>query len=146
MCLASLCDILRCNRDNWKWPDPKRCNRNRMKHRRHYCSLLLHKCFPAEESEAVHHLQMDLEHEFCKPLSCDPEDYRHVDQADADGKARVWVVLGTIFLCVAIVGYYASIYMSYGGVRRSADLRRVKGAGFGGYLSRTLGREKAKAY
>ena len=57
MCLAGLCDILRCKHQHgsWSWPDPKRCNRNRMKHRRHYCNLLLHKCFPADASEAVHH-------------------------------------------------------------------------------------------
>lgn len=74
------------------------------------------------------------------------QDYSHVETADQEGRARVWVVLGTILVCILVLIYYATVYMKYGGVRRSADLRRVRDKGVGAYFKKALGREKSKAY
>jgi len=144
-CLASLCDILRCEGEHWKPPEPKRCNKHKMQHLKHRCNMLLHKCFPSEESEAVHHLQMDLSHEFCQPLSCNPADYAHVLEVPSKN-SRVWYILGCVVLLVVLAVYYISMYLTYGGASQSADLVRRRPNEQGGMFAYLFSRTKPKTY
>jgi len=142
-CLASLCDILRCDGPEWTPPNPKRCSKQRMQHRKHYCNMLLHKCFPAEESEAIHHLQMELSHEFCVPMSCNPAEYAHVLEVPSK-HSRIWFIIGCVVLGVILVVYYISMYLTFGGATTSADLIRRRPSDqswFGSLFSKAKSKE-----
>jgi len=88
---------------------------------------------------------MDLSHEYCTPLSCDPEDYAHV-LAVYSSRGRVWWVLGAVFLIIGVTVYYVIIYINYGGVRRSADLIRRRPGANAGWLAQVFSRPKAKDF
>ena len=143
VCLADYCDVLRCDEHQaWKHPELRktigssasraRCSEEKMRGVRHFCEVLMSRCFPTYGVDDGGAVTASLLREYftqhhCDVLTCDGvHDMFGVlgSHHAVPGGGGYALVLIVVFGAVGV--YYVFVWNAVRDGRRSVDLRRAR--------------------
>ena len=143
VCLADYCEVLRCDEHQaWKHPELRktigssasraRCSEEKMRGVRHFCEVLMSRCFPTsgvDDGGAVTaaRLREYFTRHHCDMLTCDGvhDMFGVLGSHNAvPGGGGYALVLIVVFGAVAV--YYVFVWNAVRDGRRSVDLRRAR--------------------
>jgi len=143
VCLADYCEVLRCDEHQaWKHPELRktigssasraRCSEEKMRGVRHFCEVLMSRCFPTSGvddggAETAARLREYFTRHHCDMLTCDGvHDMFGVlgSHHAVPGGGGYALVLIVVFGAVGV--YYVFVWNAVRDGRRSVDLRRAR--------------------
>ena len=143
VCLADYCEVLRCDEHQaWKHPELRktigssasraRCSEEKMRGVRHFCEVLMSRCFPTSGvddggAETAARLREYLTRHHCDMLTCDGvHDMFGVlgSHHAVPGGGGYALVLIVVFGAIGV--YYVFVWNAVRDGRRSVDLRRAR--------------------
>lgn len=152
VCLADYCEVLQCDEHQaYKHPEARkkmggggggggrvgdhgRCNEEKLKGVRHFCEVLMNRCFPGSEGgrgsgeeELASRLHEYFVRHHCDLLTCEgaPRMFRIMSGHHAEFHRGAYLTM-LIVLVVLLALYYLSIYCWTKDMRRMKDLKRAR--------------------